>query len=277
MSDNTTSNRRVQRFLDAAEKHGWTVNQPDPESSTWLVYPHSDHTEGFVVHDLPNDAVRVLRADAYKPVTQKEALATIEAHHHDPTPKLGVDDIEVSTRRIDSGGTDVIVEAEFSLPLDLDPKDRAEFSEGALLAATTIANLLDRSTAFVVGMGQVLSEDEGDDYVEQAVLSPTGAAHSYLHLAAQVRDPRTLKMIFKDRPEPSAALTAGAKSVCKSLVLVWTTFADGLFELDPEMGAPLKEFLGSIREHAEFIRQSADEVFGDGVTFTDHDFEELLK
>lgn len=267
-----TPNRRVQKFLDHADSHGWTVGHPDPEAHTFLVYPHHDYTEGFVVHDLPNNAARVLRADTYKPVSQKEATAIIEAHHHDKVDLL--DQVEVSSTILADDSDEVVILTEFAIPEDLPEKDKSEWSQGALLAATTIANLLEQSTAVAVGLGGIIDPE----HYQTAIVSPHAAAHAYLHLANQVRDPRTLSIVFKDfEGEPSKALTSGARAVCVGLVNVWTGFADGLFALDANLGAPLSEFMQGFHDHAASIRESAAEKFGDGVTLTDDDFEGLLK
>lgn len=273
-----TPNRRVQKFLDHASSHGWNVGHPDPESHTWLVYPHEDYTEGFVVHDLPNNAARVLRADTYKPVSQKEATAIVEAHHHEQ-PTIGIrpdllDAIDIETRIVSSDGEgDVAVLTEFGVPTDLPESDLSEWCQGALLASTKIADWLEKSTAMAIGISGVIDPENYD----KAITSPRATAHAYLQLANQLRDPKVLSLVFADfNGEPSKALVTGARSVCLGLVNVWQAFADGLFELGDDLGAPLSDVLANFRQHAEDIRSSAAEKFGDGVTLTDDDLEGLL-
>lgn len=292
-STTATPNRRVQRILDAAVEHGWTSEHPSPELATWLVYPHQLATEGYVVYGLPHDSAKVLRANDYKPVTQKDAIAAIAAHHVEAKPESGeptleevidsalnlirqsrkpLDDVGVDVRVLSrgGGGDDIVVESEFSLPDNLPASEKSEFCEGALLAATTIAGLMERS----IGMSMAMLPPE---LVEEAVITPSSAAHAYLHLANQLRDPNTLRIIFKDRTvPPSTAEERGAQTVRTSLHAVWTAFADALFAMDQEQGAPITEFMASLQEHAEFIRTSADETFGEFVTVSDADLESLL-
>lgn len=288
MDTSTTPNRRVQKFLDAAAEHGWNVSQPNPDDATWLIYPHHDHTEGFLVYGQRKDSAKVLRADSYSAVTQREALAAIAAHHHDPAavPSLDevveqainlvrsardpLDDTGVSVRIVSADEDAVIVESQFNLPEDLPENDKSEFSQGALLAATVVAGLLEQS----ISASTALLPPE---LMDSAVVTPSNAAHAYLFLANQLRDPKTLRIIFKDRTEPpSKATLRGAQTICTGIHGVWTAFADGLFALDPEQGAPIKDFMESLHEHAEFIRRSADETFGEYVTVSDADLEGLL-
>jgi hypothetical protein len=297
MDSNTTPNRRVQKLLDVAAKHGWTVEHPTPELATWLVYPRNVVSDdGFVIYGLSNDSAKVLHAASYKPVTQKDALAHMAEHHVEQKPESTgeptfeevveqainlirqgqsrdpLDDVGVNVRVLnrDDDGDDIVVESEFSLPVDLPAADKSQFCEGALLAATTIAGLMERSID--VSLSLVPPE-----MLDEAVISPPSAAHAYLHLANQLRDPKTLRIIFQDRTEPpTKAEERGAQTVRSSLLAIWTAFADGLFALDPEQGAPIKEFMTSLREHADFIRLSADETFGEFVTVSDADLESLL-
>lgn len=295
------ANRRVQKFLDAAAEHGWTAEHPTPEVASWLVYPHQTALEGFVVYGLPNDAAKVLRASDYKPVSQRDALREIEDHHHDepsaaampaePTLEEVIDSaiklvqearratpgrnpldqtgVEVRTLPGDDS-QDIVVVSEFVVPDELDPQQKSEFCSGAMLAATTVSRLVDQSLDTAASL--IPEEAMGGAFV-----TPPNAAHAYLHLANQVRDPKTLRIIFQDgETPPSEAAARGAQTVCKSLIGVWTAFADGLFALDPDQGAPLGEFMQSLHEHAEFIRASADETFGEFVTLSDADFESLL-
>lgn len=292
-STTATPNRRVQRLLDAAAEHGWTCEHPSPELATWLVYPRNVASDdGFVVYGLPNGGAKVLHAASYKPATQKDALAAFAAHHVDAKPieptledvidsalnvirqgaRKPLDDVGVEVRVMNRGGDgdDIIVESEFSLPDNLPPAEKSEFCAGALLAATTIAGLMERS----VGMSMSLLPPE---LAAEAIVTPSSAAHAYLHLANQLRDPNTLRIIFKDRTEPpSTAEERGAQTVRTSLHAVWTAFADALFAMDPEQGAPVTDFMASLQEHAEFIRTSADETFGEFVTVSDADLESLL-
>ena len=298
-----TPNRRVQKLLDAATEHGWTVEHPTPELSTWLVYPrHVVSDGGFVVHGQPNDGARVVRADSYKAVTQREALTLMAAHRVEPDAKddeaakreatqrafeKAIDDAIRLVRKAQSGGNtlddigldvrvvpgadpnEIAVETEFSIPFDLPQKDQSDFAQGALLAATKVANLLERSVDDSTGAVP-------EEMLEHGIVTPPHAAHAYLFLANQVRDPKTLRLIFEDTPEPGEAARRGAEMVCKSLVSVWTAFADGLFKIDPNQGAPIRDFMSTIHEHAEFIRTSADEAFGPFITASDADFESLL-
>jgi hypothetical protein len=293
----TTPNRRVQKLLDAATQHGWTTEHPSPELATWLVYPRQLASDGgFVVHDLPNGGARVLRADSYKPVTQREALAAFEANPQtkpEPEPvdvptfeeivdqainlvrqsrRVGVEDIGHTVHILPSDDSgDVVVMSEFAIPEGLDAREKSDFCEGALLAATTVARLLEESLDASMGLVP-------DEVKDNAVVSPASAAHAYLFLAAQLRDPKTVRLAFKDQPEPNRARLTGAQMICKGLTAVWTAFADGLFALDGEgVGAPLAEFMSSLHEHAEFIRSSADESFGPFITASDDDFESLLR
>lgn len=84
-------NRRVQRLLDAARKHGWEAKQtylrysnapntlvwtlhpePNPEGYTLTVYPGENHA-ATVYADLPGERDWV-------PVSQRKALALIVEH-----------------------------------------------------------------------------------------------------------------------------------------------------------------------------------------------------
>lgn len=290
MDSTTTPNRRVQKLLDAAAEHGWNVSQPNPDDATWLLYPHNDHTEGFLVYGQRKDSAKVLRADSYSAVTQRDALAAITAHHHDQPQtdaKAKLDAIVdqalnlirsassplqqtgVTVRTISGDDQNVVTEAEYVIPEDLPDSDKSEFSEGALMAAATVARLLEDSV-------ERTWQEVPDEVKDTALVTPPSAAHAYLFLANQLRDPKTLRLIFKDRPNPSEATIRGAQVVCTGIHGVWQAFADGLFALNPDQGAPIKDFITSLREHAEYIRTSADETFGEFVTATDADIESLL-
>jgi hypothetical protein len=299
--DSTTPNRRVQKFLDAAVKHGWTVEHPTPELATWLVHPSESSDDGFVVYGLPNDAARVVRRSNYKPVTQREARHLMAVHEAAPKPepkypespseaslddviaqainlirsgraKRGetVADVGYQSRVVSNDENGLVVETEFAIPEGLPEREKSQFCEGALLCATTVSRLMRESVDTTLGL---LPEEVR----AQAQITPSMAAHVYLHLAAQLRDPKTLRMAMKGLDEPGEARLRGAQMVCVSLTGVWTAFADGLFALDSgDKAAPVDEFMKGLMEHADFIRDSADESFGPFITASDDDFESLL-
>lgn len=259
------ANRRVQRILDAAEKSGWHVGQPDADTACWIVHPNS-FTEGFVIYGA-GESAKVLRGDTYAPVTQKAALALIAERPNGIAERVAT----VETNVIESSDNETVIETVFVVPDEMTEVEQSDFCEGALLAASTIAGLLEGAVK-----GSLSLLEENPEAAATGMVTPRTAAHSWLYMANNLRDPGTRQMILKDR-QPSEAMDAGVSVIITGLLGVWTAFADSLFKIDAENAAcPVKDFFQAMADHAESLRASADDVFGSGLRLSDSDLEGLL-
>ena len=289
-----TATPRTQRILDTATKYGWEVE--DRGCDVWAVHPPNTdalHPDGFSVYNSGKSGARVVSQATWKPVAQRDVLNRIACSaevHDDPTPEdvgkrledlLGgetkvfeVTDTSDLTAII--GQIKSFVENRIDEMPEEDKDGLKDYAEGALLASAVCAELVDEcAKAGERALEQAKAETPG----LPAAITSRGGAQAWLSLSNATHDPAVHRRVFRDFPEaPNDRQMHGAAKVFESCKRVWEAIADSIYMLDPtgNEAVPVSEFLHDMHEHAQNIRDTADESFGKWMAASDADFEGLL-
>lgn len=286
-----TATPRVQHILDVATKHGWEVE--DRDNNTWSVHPPNTdalHPDGFTVYNSGAKGARVVSQNDWKPVSQKNALNSIASHPQPLPDDLSLDgllkgiidnpNVLVVEGAVDLSGiiekirqrADALIEA---LP-ESEREHIGEFAGGAMLASSTLAELVDRCAA---DGERALAEAKAQFPDEEAVITSRSGAQAWLSLASLTHDPYIIRRVFKDREvQPTEAEFRGAASMFSSCKKTWEMLADSIYLLDTagEEAVPVSQFFADMHKHAQSLREHADQTYGQYVTVSDAELEGLL-